>query len=166
MFIMKKSLKKFIILCSITLAITPNITHAATCRGSYADDSYCRAHDYQLIGNTGCTAGTCIFPDGSSCLSTDFYEGTCGKEFRKELACTKNGERVPAYSECCSGKKIFQTGPGGHATWTTCENYPVYYFTQLLRAWRLILFAILLFSAFFAVYATRKKKKIKSEDSL
>ena len=134
-----KNVKILSVLFIISLTIIPNVTHAVTCRPSYDDDSYCKAHGYQLTGNDGCTAGTCIFPDGSSCLSTDFYDGNCGREFKKELACTENGERVPSYRECCDGQKLFHIGPGGFATWRTCESNFIYYSTKLLRAWPLIL---------------------------
>ena len=155
---MKHFFKKIIFLSLITITLSPNITQAVTCRLSYDDDAYCREHGYSLVGDTGCEAGTCIFPNGSSCLSTDFYNGTCGKEFRKELACAQNGKYAPSYTECCSGKKISHFGPGGFASWVTCENNAIYYSTKLLRAWpELVIFTLPLFVISLVIYVKRKK---------
>jgi len=45
----------------------------------------------------------CIFTDGNRCIAEDFFEGTCGAEYKiDKLLCVKE-EVVFNFEECCDG---------------------------------------------------------------
>ena len=45
----------------------------------------------------------CIFDDGESCELWDFYNGECGPDYVKELACVELGESLSPGKVCCEG---------------------------------------------------------------
>ena len=81
--------------------------------------------------------GVCVLKDGSKCNSWEFYKGECGQEYRKEIPCKKEGEKVIAgIGECCFGleSKIEHTiVMGASPSCQKPDNYFVYFINWIKR---------------------------------
>lgn len=46
----------------------------------------------------------CVFNDGNKCNIHEFERETCGKEYKKDFPCRKEGEFIfSQFEECCEG---------------------------------------------------------------
>jgi|GEM_PF-2301120 len=64
--------------------------------------TYCEEMGYKYVYGEG----KCVFPNGESCDSYAFFNGSCGREYRKNLSCSKAGESPGVAKECCEGLKV------------------------------------------------------------
>lgn len=67
----------------------------------------------------------CVFPDGSRCPMLQFNNGTCGKDFRTEDYCIKEGDFVWDKDKCCAGMEPYlKCGYKGHPS---CRKIPGFF---------------------------------------
>ncbi|HJX50648.1 MAG TPA: DUF333 domain-containing protein [Candidatus Nanoarchaeia archaeon] len=101
---------KFIIL---TLCILLSLNFISAMGNPAA--AYCKHMGYEL------REGICIFNNETSCNDWNFYEGTCGQEYVKEIPCRKIGEAVfTGFEECCAGGYVY--APGWTVGQSTCQS--------------------------------------------
>ncbi len=62
---------------------------------------FCQHQGYTL--NPFSDHATSMFDDGKSCDLREFYQGTCGKEYRRDFQCVPLGEPVFEFDHCCEG---------------------------------------------------------------
>ncbi len=65
--------------------------------------AYCEHMGYEHVNYENCSFG-----DGNSCPLWDFFKGSCGQDYVKEIPCRKQGEDVFAsFEECCGNLKPY-----------------------------------------------------------
>jgi len=109
----------------------------------------------------------CVFDDGNKCDAKEFLEGTCGKEYVREIPCRQEGEFVfKQFEECCSGVAYIGpkvTGqPQCHSlavyfTWGHISNFLLFSVIFNPLAWVLIF--ILVIVTFWIRRALKKKER-------
>lgn len=67
----------------------------------------------------------CVFPDGSRCPMLQFNNGTCGKEFKIEDYCVKEGDFVWDKDKCCLGMEPYLKC--GYTGQQTCRKIPSFF---------------------------------------
>jgi len=45
----------------------------------------------------------CVFDDREKCDLTDFFDESCGAEYKKEFSCVEEGNPVFGFEQCCFG---------------------------------------------------------------
>lgn len=105
---------------------------------------FCEHQGYK-IERTGDNV-TCVFDDGKSCEIREFYQGTCGKEYRREQRCVPLGEPVFEYDRCCQGAPYLPQGYIGQAT---CRHFSERITISLLNPWTWTMISV--FAFFIAV---------------
>ncbi len=94
----------FVLLSAIVFAIpNPSATYCLEVMG----------YDY--------VSENCLFPDGESCNAWDFYNGTCGAEYVKELDCIDIGESNLPGTVCCLGGLVPKQAISEYATFDDLE---------------------------------------------
>lgn len=72
----------------------------------------------------------CVFNENSKCNAEEFYNGTCGQEYIKEITCGKLNERVhPQLQACCNGLEKFHY-PGQKGGSDLCRE-PLGFFSSM-----------------------------------
>ena len=129
--------------------------------------AYCEHQGYTYENNREIGKQFCVFDDGNKCDAKEFLEGTCGKEYVREIPCRQEGEFVfKQFEECCSGVAYIGpkvTGqPQCHSlavyfTWGHISNFLLFSVIFNPLAWVLIF--ILVIVTFWIRRALKKKER-------
>ena len=63
---------------------------------------YCLYLGYAPKGNN------CVFSDDKICDLQEFYNGSCGEGYKKEISCVDIGRIYPEFQQCCEGSTLTQ----------------------------------------------------------
>ncbi len=72
------------------------------------DMEFCAEQGYEIE-----EGDYCVFPDGNKCELYAFYQGKCGRKYRKNISCKKAGDSPGYFGKCCWGLEEieYHTGP-------------------------------------------------------
>jgi hypothetical protein len=63
----------------------------------------CMERGYTIEERIGTQPAQCVFPDGSSCLISDFNAGRYGDKFMSGSVCIPQGKMTVGNGQCCNG---------------------------------------------------------------
>ena len=118
----------------------------------------------------------CVLPDSSRCPITDFNDGVCGKEFKTENYCAKEGSFVWDGDKCCEGTTAYLKY--GYIGQSTCQKISAlektydkvsYWFGSLISHPRFLLFVVIVLSLvivpWFLLFRLLRKKSKQVDNS-
>lgn len=98
-FVSLLSMKKEILLLLFGVILSASVFAIPEPSSSYCEEM---GYKYEFSGGKG----TCVFSDGQNCDAAAFYNGSCGRNYRKVLACAAAGQSPGVARECCEGLKV------------------------------------------------------------